>query len=846
MKKLAIALLMLAALGSSIRAGEKLRTRENFNKNWLFKRFGMHPEKPGVYIKEPQGVENSNYDDSNWRRLNLPHDWGIEGPFRDDLENATGLLPWKGIGWYRKHFIVPNSDKGKRIYIDFDGAMANAKVWLNGQYVGQWPYGYSSFRLDLTPYVRFGRENVLAVRLDTENFDSRWYPGAGLYRNVWLVKTAPVHIAHWGVYITTPQVTDKQAAVSVQVEVVNTSATTAPVTVQTVLWDPHNKKVAESGKLTADVPASASHSFRFDLSVKKPQRWDIKTPQLYTAVTTVFVKEQPTDRQETAFGIRTIEFTRNKGFLLNGRRVQIKGVCNHHDLGPLGAAFYVRAAQRQLELLKEMGCNAVRTSHNPPAPELLELCDRMGFLVMDEAFDCWRRGKRRKDYHLHFDAWHVEDLVALVRRDRNHPSVIMWSVGNEVPDQRNPSLAKALVEIVHQQDPTRPVTSGCNNSRAGFNGYQKAMDVFGYNYNLNSYERFLRTPENQNIPLIASETSSCVSSRGEYFFPLKEGTTKWKNLPGNGIFHVTSYDIQYPGWGCTPDRQFMMLEKFPQVLGEFVWTGFDYIGEPTPYNRDLTNLLNFTDPVLRAKMKKQLDKLGKIEVPSRSSYFGILDLCGFKKDRFYLYQAHWRPDLPMAHILPHWNWPERVGKVVPVHVYTSGDEAELFLNGKSLGRKKKAKYQYRLRWDEVIYEPGELRVKVWKNGKPWAEDVVRTTKAPTQLTLEVDRSTIKADGSDLAFVTVNVVDEDGLVVPRTNNLVEFEIEGPGRILATGNGDPTNHEPFISQKHRVFNGKCLVIIQSTTKPGTIKLTARSQGLKGAQIKIVTMKPTMNQQ
>ena len=820
------------------------RTRECFNTNWRFRRFGMHPEKPGVVIPEPGGLEMKSLDDGGWRTLDLPHDWGIEGPFRDDLDNSTGLLPWKGIGWYRKHFVIPASDKGKMIFIDFDGAMANAKVWLNGHYVGEWPYGYSSFRLELTPYLKFGEENVIAVRLDTEDFDSRWYPGAGIYRNVWLVKTDPVHIDHWGVYLSTPLIEEKEARVDLRMDIVNQCEETSGVSVQTVIVDPEKRTVATSKRISADIPAAGSHRFLLDVKVANPERWDIENPVLYKAVTNVYVEDKLVDRQETVFGFRTLEFTASdKGFLLNGRRVDIKGVCNHHDLGPLGAAFNTRAAERQLEILKAMGCNAVRTSHNPPAPELLDLCDRMGFLVMDEAFDCWEKGKGKKDYHIHFDAWHYEDLSAMVRRDYNHPSVIMWSIGNEVPDQGNPPLAKRLAKIVHMLDPTRPVTAGCNWGRAGFNGFQEALDVFGYNYNHRSYERFFQDSATKNIPFIASETSSCLSSRGEYFFPVKKGPVN-KNLPGKGIFQISSYDQLYPGWGVTPDSQFVMNDMHPRIMGEFVWTGFDYIGEPTPYNRDITNLLNYTDPARRARLRKYLDELGAEEVPSRSSYFGINDLCGFRKDRFYLYQAHWRPDLPMAHILPHWNWPERTGEITPVHVYTSGDEAELFLNGKSLGRKKKGPYQYRFRWDSVIYTPGELRVKVWKDGKEWAEDIVRTTKKASKILLEADRKEIRSDGKDLAFVTVKVVDEEDLLVPRTHDLVKFKIEGPGEIVAVGSGDPTSHEPFIADQHTVFNGKCLVIVRGTGKPGIVRLTARSKGLKQGVTEIITEKTPEN--
>ncbi len=836
MRKFGFLILIMQCLCGFAQSNVNTDSRESFNDGWKFERFGEHPQKAGEYIAEPLGLESAVYNDEQWRVVNLPHDWGIEGPFRDDLENNTGLLPWRGIGWYRKHFAVPESEKGKLLFIDFDGAMANARVWLNGQFVGEWPYGYTSFRFDLTPHIKFGEENVISVRLDTENLDSRWYPGAGIYRNVWLTKTNPIHIDHWGIYLTTPKISEEEAMIDLRVKVRNDDQEATEVVVQTIILNPENEKVAESKKLAAALPAQSLHAFRFDIKVENPVLWDIDNPMLYKAVTKVYVGDELWHKQETNFGLRTIEFTVDKGFLLNGRKVEIKGVCNHHDLGPLGAAFNTRAAERQLEILKEMGCNSIRTSHNPPAPELLDLCDKMGFLVQVEAFDCWRKGKKPKDYNIHFDAWHVEDLKSMIRRDRNHPSAFMWSIGNEVPDQWNPDLAKRLANIVRMEDTTRPVTAGCNWGGAGFNGFQEALDVFGYNYNHWSYEKFFSDSANSYLPFVANETSSCLSSRGEYFFPVVDGTAN-EHLPGKGIFHISSYDQQYPGWGLTPDKQFKLNEQYPRIMGEYVWTGFDYLGEPTPYNNDITNLLNYTDSAQIAQLKEYLAALGTEEVPSRSSYFGINDLCGFKKDRFYLYQAKWRPDLPMAHILPHWNWPDRIGKTVPVHVYTSGDEAELFLNGKSLGKRKKGAYEYRIRWDDVIYEPGELKVKVWKNGSPWAEDFMKTTKSASKIRLEVDRNNVKVGGKDLAFVTVNLVDKNNLLVPGSHNMVKFDVEGPGEIAAVGNGDPTCHEPFIADQHSTFNGKCLVIIRSTNAAGIIKLMARSKGLASSSLEII---------
>ncbi len=773
-------------------------------------------------------------DDSSWRKLDVPHDWGVEGPFRADLDNNTGKLPWKGIGWYRKHFQVAEGDKGKRIFIDFDGAMANAKVWLNGDYVGTWPFGYNSFRLELTPFVKFGAKNVVAVQLDTTKWGSRWYPGAGIYRNVWLVKTAPVHIGHWGVYVTTPTVTDASAEAKLAVTVDNQGAQESKVSVETDILEAGpdgtaGKKVASSSVVEKPIAAGATAALDLAATVSKPKRWDLASPSRYVARVSVKVDGKTVDVVDQVFGFRTLEFTARDGFKLNGRRVEMYGTCNHHDLGALGAAFNTRAMERQLEILKEMGNNAFRTSHNPPAPELVELCDRMGIVMMVEAFDCWKGGKTANDYSRLFDEWHAKDLQTMVRRDRNNPSVIIWSIGNEIREQNGPDMAKMLRDIVNAEDPTRPVIAGCNNAGAGFNGFQHAVDIFGLNYHTGSFSKFLAHPGNEKRPMISSESSSCVSSRGEYFFPVKRGNDSRVN------FQVSSYDVDAPGWACPPDEEFAALDKNPAVMGEFVWTGFDYIGEPTPYNNDVSNLLNFSDPAKKEAMKKELEALGKLKVPSASSYFGILDLCGFKKDRFYSYQARWRPELPMAHIFPHWNWPERVGQVTPVHVYTSGDEAELFLNGTSLGRKQKQPFEYRLRWDAVVYAPGELKVVAYKKGKAWATDTVKTTGEAAKILLSVDRDKITADGLDLAFVTVTITDKNGLLVPRSHNLVKFSVTGPGEIVAVGNGDAASHESFQAKQRKAFNGLCQVIVKAKAgQAGKMVLKAEAEGLASGEI------------
>jgi beta-galactosidase len=835
-----LVIVITLCITDAVMAQESPRSRESFNQGWKFVKYFNASVESVATDREPENLQLPSVNDNSWRTLDLPHDWAIEGPFSDTLENNTGLLPWKGIGWYRKHFIVSENDKEKRIYIDFDGAMANAKVWLNGKYVGEWPYGYTSFRLDLTPYIIIGKENIIAVRLDTKNWDSRWYPGAGLYRNVWLVKTSQLHIANNGVFCSTPEIKKERGMLSVEAEVESHINDPLPVTIKALVYKLNDKfelssaPVAESAVVTATIPAMEGHDFRFDIPVKDPVLWDITKPELYRVAVIVMQGTTVTDRYETNFGFRTLNFTARDGFLLNGRRVEVNGVCNHHDLGALGAAFNTRAAARQLEILREMGCNAIRTSHNPPAPELVDLCDKMGFLIQVEFSDTWRIGKKKDDYNVLFNAWHVEDMKAMVRRDRNHPSVFMWSIGNEVPDQRNPYLAKELNEIVKSEDNTRPVTSGCNDSNSGTNGFQKTLDVFGINYHLSDYKRFYDLKDNANQGLISTESASTVSSRGEYFFPIVQGDLN-NNLPGKGIFQVTSYDVAYPGWASTPDQQWTLLDKFPAAMGEFVWTGFDYIGEPTPYSGDLTGL----KPGTRwyDETKKMLDKMGATEVPSRSSYFGIVDLAGFKKDRYYLYQSRWRPELPMAHILPHWNWPERKGLVTPVHVYTSGDEAELFLNGKSLGRKKKGEFEYRLKWDEVVYQPGELKVIAYKNGNKWAEDVVRTTDKASVLSMAADRSIVQPDGTDLIYITVRIEDKNKLLVPKSNNQLNFSIEGPGRIVATDNGDATSHESFQAKSKKAYNGLCLVIVAAEKgSKGSFTVKAESKGLKNAAVKV----------
>jgi beta-galactosidase len=787
-----------------------------------------HHARPAGNIGGDVSYTRPDFSDGSWRQLDLPHDWGIEGPFNPQASGSTAMLPFAGIGWYRKHLEIPAADQGKQVYLDMDGAMSYASVWCNGQYAGGWGYGYSSFRVDLTPYIKYGGENVLAIRVENPPASSRWYPGGGIYRNVWLVKTSPVHVGEWGTYVTTPSVTADSASVILRTSVENDSKASAGLSVRMAIYpiDINDRRtgpaVATTAPTALSVDAGQTRTISLDTSIARPALWSTKAPNRYVAAVTVEQDGKVVDTYDTPFGVRSLAYDPNKGLLLNGQPTRIQGVCDHADLGALGTVANVRGLQRQLEMLQAMGGNAIRTSHNPPAPELLDLADKMGFLVMDEMFDSWSRQKTPNDYHLLFGDWSEKDARMLLRRDRNHPSVIFWSIGNEIGEAdsaQGQATARRLTDICHEEDPTRAVTSARNSYNSGFNGYQNIMDAFGFNYlraAANNFQMFAAFHEaNPQKMVFSSESCSTISSRGVYAFPANLDV---KGGGGTADGQMSSYDLFAPPWASPPDWEWKAEDICGVVAGEFVWTGFDYLGEPTRNG---------------AGGGGRGGRGGGGANPARSSYFGIIDLAGFPKDRFYLYQSRWRPDLPMAHILPHWNWPDRVGQVTPVHVYTSGDSGELFLNGRSLGKKTKGQYEYRLRWDDVKYEPGELKVVTYKDGKEWATESVRTTGPAEKLLLTPDRATIAGDGSDLSFVTLTVADKDGRMVPATHNTIQFEISGPGEIVATDNGDPTDLNIFSSPQRKAFNGLALAIVRAKRgQSGQIVLTAKSEGLTTA--------------
>ena len=780
------------------------RTTTTLQTGWRFAE-GDHPQ-----AREP------GFDDSGWETVQVPHDWAIDGPFIEGGDGSTAKLPWQGQGWYRLDLDVPASYAGKRVYLIFDGVMAFPKVYVNGALAGEWDYGYTSFYLDVTEHLDPGGSNVLAVHADTRRHDSRWYPGAGIYRKVRMLAVDPVHVDVWGTYVVTPIVQPHYADVRIRTTVRNATDAPEAVTVEQVIVNPEGREIAR-GEVTDTVDAGGRGDLEVTIPLIDPRRWDIESPVLYTARTRVRAGGEIRDRYETPFGVRTIRFDADHGFWLNERRVQLKGVNLHHGHGPLGAAFYPAAERRQLEIMMEMGVNAIRTSHNIEAPEVLALADSLGLLVFNEAFDKY---DRKADIlpGTDFEEFAHRNIRNFVVRDRNHPSVFLWSVGNEIGDvqwniDNGFQKLHTMVNYVRKYDPTRPVTLVNDNAQAPRLRAFDYYDVLSWNY---SRRWALARQMEPNKSVIISESASTLSTRGFYEFPLPEDPTAFTTS-----LQVSSYDLHAPWWAEVADDDFMWQQQEPYIAGEFVWTGFDYLGEPTPYtNRGLEEL--GLDP----------------DRASRSSYFGIVDLVGIPKDRFWLYRSYWRPDETTLHILPHWNWPERVGQNVPVFVYTNGDCAELFLNGESLGtdckdpKSETSTERSRLMWRDVTYEPGELRAVAYREGAVIGEATVATTGAPAALRLTPERTELAPDGMDLSYVLIEALDDDGAVHPRAHRRVRLSVSGPAVIAGVGNGNPQSFEPFQADYVDLFYGKAMLILRAGHEAGRVRVTARADGLESA--------------
>ena len=807
MKRLSTLFLVIMAIA----CGATARERINFDKGWRFA------------LADSVQMSALDYNDSKWHTLNVPHDWAIEGDFSASAPsgNSGGALPG-GIGWYRKTFTVDNADKGKMMYIDFDGVYMNAKVWINGTLLGQRPYGYSSFRYDLTPYIIYGGKNVVAVRVDnSDQPNSRWYSGCGIYRHVWLNKTARIHVAHWGTHVVAE-------GNKVKVDVTVDNPDNAKFAVRNTLLDREGRVVGKAMGIKSVI------------KVSKPKLWSCESPYIYTLRTEIVAGGKVVDTYETTTGFRTFKFDAAKGFSLNGKSMKINGVCQHHDLGCLGAAINEDALHRQLRILKEMGTNAIRCSHNPPAPELLAMCDTMGFIVMDESFDMWRRRKTQNDYARFFDEWADRDLTDLVLRDRNHPSILMWSIGNEVLEQWssadadnltaeqanlilnaghdastlahgeelsvNSILTRNLCAIIRRYDTTRPITAGCNEPDPKNHLFKSgALDIIGFNYH---HQWVKDVPKNfPGQPFIFSESVSALQTRGFYMMPsdkVYKAPVEWWLPYQDPSFQCSAYDNMHASWSSTHEETWDVVKHNDFVGGQFIWTGFDYIGEPTPYG-----------------------------FPARSSYFGLIDLAGFPKDTYYMYQSEWT-DKQVLHLFPHWNWLE--GQDIDMWCYyNNADEVELFINGRSQGVKaKKDSHEYHLMW-RVKFEPGEVKAVARKDGKVVADKVIRTAGAPAALRLTADRTHFgkNPNGDNLAFITVEVVDKDGNLCPRAEDQIFFDVEG-GRIVGTDNGNPVSMERFKEPKRKAFNGKCLVVV--ATDGGDVKLKARGYQLQGGEILI----------
>ena len=772
-------------------------------------------------------------DSITWSEVRIPHDWAISGPFdkKWDLQHVaieqngeteateksgrSGALPWIGHGYYRTQIDLP--DNYGHALLHFDGAMAEPQVRINGVLAGHWVYGYNAFQIDATPYLKPGQPNTIEVSLRNLEESSRWYPGGGLYRPVTLTLTPEQHITQWGTYVRTLTAQDEGHPAQIQADIQVQGIEHTPATILHTLTDAQGHTVAQSQSPTDHIGRSTS-----TLDLSKAHLWSPETPYLYTLTTQLIIQGKIIDQTTTKVGIRTITVDR-RGFSLNGKPRKIQGVCLHHDLGPLGAAVNRAALIRQIRILKDMGCDAIRTAHNMPSTMQMEVCDSMGMMVMAESFDMWLYPKCRNGYALHFRDWAERDIRNLILNHRNHPSIIMWSIGNEIPEQwsiEGRQISRHLQDLCHQLDPTRPVTQGMDRAEDALrSGFARVMDIAGFNYRVHKYDDNISA-----LPsgiLLGSESASTVSSRGVYdpscTSPREVTPITDPNSPLQG--QCTSYDTDYCSWSNLPEADFIMMDDRPWTIGQFVWTGFDYLGEPTPYDEYW---------------------------PSRSSYFGICDLAGLPKDRYYLYRSQWNKTDHTLHILPHWNW--RKGQTIPVMVYTDYPEVELFLNGRSLGRQHKQAYtiapgpadklkpqtespqllrRYRLIWDSVTYAPGTLRAVAYDaQGRRAMERTLRTAGSPSRLTLQPDRTTLRADGDDLSFITVSLVDSRGTLCPDADDRVEFTVTGAGTLRGLCNGDATSLESFTGDAMHLFHGQLVLVVQSTTTPGTITITART--------------------
>ncbi|HBF38196.1 MAG TPA: glycoside hydrolase family 2 [Firmicutes bacterium] len=759
---------------------------QDFDEGWKF------------YKGDVGGGQSTSYDDSGWTNVTLPHDWSIFNSFnQNSAAGSGGGYLDGGIGWYRKTFTVPSDYNGKKVFIEFDGAYMNSQVWINGNLLGSRPYGYISFEYDVTPYLVYGGTNVIAVRVNNNQPTSRWYSGSGIYRNVWLTVLNQTHIDNCGMFLTTPSVTSSSATVNVNTKVVNQSGTSQPVTLTTTIQDANGNTIATNLSTAVNVAAGGNTIFNQNLTVPNPQLWSPGSPYLYTAQTQVSVGGSVVDTYQSTLGIRYFNFDANNGFSLNGVNMKLNGVCLHQDMGSLGAAVNYRAIERELQILKAMGSNALRTSHNPPDPEVLEVCDRLGIMVMDEAFDCWETGKNSNDYHLYFSSWAQTDLQAMVRRDRNHPSIIMWSIGNEIS---SPTTATAtnLRNWVRDIDTTRPVTWACfaaNMGNATEQAVANILDVVGYNYFPYTYDS--GHTGHPAWKMFGSETSSAVRSRGIFKTPTNQ------NILTSSDNQCSSYDNSVVSWGNSAESSYTEINRRNYIAGEFIWTGFDYIGEPTPYGW-----------------------------PSKSSYFGIVDTCGFPKDIYYFYQSKWTTT-PMVHILPHWNWSN--GQTVEVWAYSNCDTVELFLNGVSQGVKTVGSSLH-LTWN-VPWASGTLQAKGTKGGTV-VYDQVTTAGSAAKVQLKPDRSSITADGKDLVYIEADITDANGVIVPKATNTVNFSVSGPGTIVGVDNGNGASTESYKGNSRMAFSGKCLVIVQATKISGSIIVTAGSSGLSSGSVTVTT--------